>query len=111
MKQELSWARFTLPFNDDFVVHPQGYVVAISYDRSRMMIAQLPAEAMPDDKIPAAVIVSGPAGPAGRQGLMNGPKALAGNGGRAHPRAGAGPAGHRRPHPGVRRQWQPGPEL
>jgi hypothetical protein len=77
MKQELSWARFTLPFNDDFVVHPQGYVVAISYDRSRMMIAQLPAEAMPDDKIPAAVIVSGPAGPAGRQGLMNGPKALA----------------------------------
>jgi LBP / BPI / CETP family, C-terminal domain len=76
MAQDQSWGRFTLPFNDDFVVHPQGYVVAISYDQSRMMVVQLPAEAAPDDQAPTAVIVSGPAGPSGRQGLLNGPKSL-----------------------------------
>ena len=76
MNQSTSWGLFTLPFNDDFVVHPQGYVVAISYTLSRMMILKLPDEAAPDDQVTSAVILSGPAGPQARQGLMNGPVAL-----------------------------------
>jgi hypothetical protein len=76
MKQTQSWGLFTLPFNDDFVVHPQGYIIAISYTLSRMMILQLPDAAVADDQAVSAVIVSGPAGNHGRQGLMNGPKAL-----------------------------------
>jgi hypothetical protein len=76
MNQSESWGLFTLPFNDDFVVHPQGYVIAISYTLSRMMILQLPDAPAPDDKVISAVIVSGPAGNQARQGLMNGPTAL-----------------------------------
>jgi len=40
------------------------------------MILQLPDAAVADDQAVSAVIVSGPAGNHGRQGLMNGPKAL-----------------------------------
>lgn len=76
MNQTLSWGLFTLPFNDDFVVHPQGYVVAISYTLSRMMILLLPEAAEPDNQVNSAVIVSGPAGDHARQGLMNSPVAL-----------------------------------
>jgi hypothetical protein len=77
MAQTQSWGRFTLPFNDDFVVHPQGYVIAVSYTQSRMMILKLPDAAAPDDQVDSAVIASGPAGTTARQGLMNGPTALA----------------------------------
>jgi LBP / BPI / CETP family, C-terminal domain len=76
MKQTQSWGVFTLPFNDDFVVHPQGYVIAISYTLSRMMILKLPDAPSPDDQVVSAVITSGPAGNDARQGLMNGPVAL-----------------------------------
>lgn len=76
MKQTQSWGVFTLPFNDDFVVHPQGYVVAISSSLSRMMILKLPDRPAPDNEVVSAVIASGPAGTHGRQGLMNGPVAL-----------------------------------
>ncbi len=76
MAQSKSWGLFTLPFNDDLVVHPQGYVVAISDTLSRMMILKLPDAPAPDPDAVAAVIVSGPAGNHGRQGLMNGPTAL-----------------------------------
>ena len=77
MNQTQSWGLFTLPFNDDFVVHPQGYVVAISYTLSRLMILQLPAAPVPDAEAVSAVIVSGPAGDNARQGLVNAPTALA----------------------------------
>ncbi len=87
MNQTQSFGLFTLPFNDDFVVHPQGYVIAISYSLSRMMILKLPDTPSADDKVVSAILVSGPAGdPAkldpttkqeARQGLMNGPCALA----------------------------------
>jgi hypothetical protein len=76
MNQTHSWGMFTLPFNDDFVVHPQGYVVAISYTQSRMMILKLPDQPAPDNEAISAVITSGPAGAHGRPGLMNGPVAL-----------------------------------
>lgn len=77
MSQTQSWGLFTLPFNDDFVVHPQGYVVAISFSLSRLMILKLPEAPTPDDQAVSAVIVSGPAGNNARQGLVNGPTALA----------------------------------
>ena len=87
MNQTQSFGLFTLPFNDDFVVHPQGYVIAISYSLSRMMILKLPDTPSADDEVVSAILVSGPAGdPAkldpttkdeARQGLMNGPCALA----------------------------------
>lgn len=76
LHQTQSMGRFTLPFNDDFVVHPQGYVVAVNYAQSRMMILRLPDAPAPDDQVTSAVIVSGPAGDHARQGLMNGPVAL-----------------------------------
>ena len=87
MNQTQSFGLFTLPFNDDFVVHPQGYVIAISYSLSRMTILKLPDTPSADDEVVSAILVSGPAGdPAkhdpttkqeARQGLMNGPCALA----------------------------------
>jgi hypothetical protein len=77
MAQTVSWGMFPLPFNDAFVVHPQGYVVAVSYAQSRMMILKLPDAPAPDDQVVSAVLTSGPAGVSGRQGLMNGPVALA----------------------------------
>jgi hypothetical protein len=77
MNQTQSWGQFTLPFNDDFVVHPQGYIVAISFSLSRLMILKLPEAPTPDDQAVSAVIVSGPAGNNARQGLVNGPTALA----------------------------------
>lgn len=77
MNQQQSFGLFTLPFNDDFVVHPQGYVIAISYSLSRMMILKLPETPAPDDQAVSAIVVSGPAGQDARQGLMNGPCALA----------------------------------
>ena len=87
MNQTQSFGLFTLPFNDDFVVHPQGYVIAISYSLSRIMILKLPDSPNADDEVVSAIVVSGPAGdPAklypptrdeARQGLMNGPCALA----------------------------------
>jgi hypothetical protein len=76
MNPAQSWGIFTLPFNDDFVVHPQGYVVAISYSLSRMMILKLPDQPAPDNQVISAVVTSGPAGIHGRPGLMNGPVAL-----------------------------------
>jgi hypothetical protein len=77
MNQTQSFGLFTLPFNDDFVVHPQGYVITISYSLSRMMILKLPDTPSADDQAVAAIAVSGPAGKDARQGLMNGPCALA----------------------------------
>jgi hypothetical protein len=76
MNQTQSFGLFTLLFNDDFVVHPQGYVIAISYVLSRMMILKLPAAPAPGDEVVLAVMVSGPAGNQARQGLMNNPTAL-----------------------------------
>ena len=77
MAQTQSWGLFPLPFLDAFVVHPQGYVVAISATLSRMMILKLPDGPAPDAQALPAVLTSGPAGAGGRQGLMNTPVALA----------------------------------
>jgi hypothetical protein len=76
MNQSRTYGLFTLPFNDDFAVHPQGYLIAISYSLSRMMILQLPEQPVAGADASSAVIVSGPAGNSERQGLMNGPVAL-----------------------------------
>ncbi len=77
MAQTQNWGLFPLSFLDAFVVHPQGYVVAISSAQSRMMILRLPDGPSPDHQAVPAVLTSGPAGASGRQGLMNTPVALA----------------------------------
>ncbi|OCA56090.1 hypothetical protein [Photorhabdus namnaonensis] len=70
----LSWGTFTIPHLDAMVVHPSGYVIAVSWQYSKMQILPLGEQGYPDAQAPAAQIVSGEGI---RQGLMHGPIALA----------------------------------
>ncbi|MCC8378579.1 hypothetical protein [Xenorhabdus sp. PB30.3] len=69
----LSWGTFTIPHLDAMVVHPSGYVIAVSWQYSKMQILTLGDQGYPDDQAPAAQIVSGEGV---RQGLTHGPIAL-----------------------------------
>lgn len=69
----LSWGTFTIPHLDAMVVHPSGYVIAVSWQYSKMQILALGDQGYPDDQAPAAQIVSGEGI---RQGLTHGPIAL-----------------------------------
>ncbi|NRN27202.1 hypothetical protein [Photorhabdus heterorhabditis] len=69
----LSWGTFTIPHLDAMVVHPSGYVIAVSWQYSKMQILPLGDQGYPDAQAPAAQIVSGEGI---RQGLMHGPIAL-----------------------------------
>jgi hypothetical protein len=70
----LSYGYFTEPNLDSIVVHPAGYVVGVNFTNHKMEIIQIPAEGVPDDKAQPASMVSGRGI---RQGLMNGPIAVA----------------------------------
>lgn len=74
MKPALSWGRFNFAHLDAFAVHPSGYVIGASLPNHRLDIIKLPKDAVPDDEAPLAVTV---AGKGIRQGLLNGPAALA----------------------------------
>lgn len=74
MKPGLSYGYFTQPHLDSIVVHPAGYVVGVNFKNSKMEIIQIPAEGVPDAKAQPASMVSGVGI---RQGLMNGPIAIA----------------------------------
>jgi hypothetical protein len=74
MKPGLSYGYFTQPHLDSIVVHPAGYVVGINFKNSKMEIIQIPAEGKPDAEAQPASMVSGVGI---RQGLMNGPQAVA----------------------------------
>ncbi|MBD1228223.1 hypothetical protein [Xenorhabdus griffiniae] len=69
----LSWGTFTIPHLDAMVVHPSGYVIAVSWQYSKMQILALGDQGYPDAQAPAAQIVSGEGV---RQGLTHGPIAL-----------------------------------
>jgi hypothetical protein len=69
-----SWGRFPLDHVDAMVVHPDNALVAVSFQTSKMMILQIPDQPESDDKAREAVLVSGEGV---RQGLMQGPVALA----------------------------------
>jgi hypothetical protein len=66
----LSWGAFLLPNISAITVHPNGYVIAISYTNDKMAILQLPPTGVTDADAPVALPFSG----AGvREGLMQGP--------------------------------------
>lgn len=69
-----SYGYFTEPHLDAIVVHPAGYVVGVNYLNSKMEILPIPDRAVPDDQAEPASMVSGQGV---RQGLMQGPRALA----------------------------------
>ncbi|BBB92572.1 MAG TPA: hypothetical protein PKA28_03910 [Methylomusa anaerophila] len=73
MSRQKSWGCFTEPHMDAFVVHPQGYVLGVSWMNSKMEILKLPDQPTTDDQAAPAIIV---AGEGARQGLMSGPVAL-----------------------------------
>lgn len=69
-----SWGRFNLSSMDAMVVHPQGSVIGVSWKDSKMEILQIPSEPSDDAHAQDAQMVSGEGV---RQGLLQGPKALA----------------------------------
>ena len=73
LSQTESWGIF---FENGFtgcVVHPQGYVIGVSYQSSKMEILQLPAGPVADADAPSAVLTCGPGTLAG---LLAGPIAI-----------------------------------
>ncbi|MDQ3933401.1 MAG: hypothetical protein M3340_02080 [Actinomycetota bacterium] len=69
-----SWGRFPLENVDAAAVHPSNAVIACSWKHRKLMILPLPAAPLPDDQAPSALVVSGEGL---REGLMQGPAALA----------------------------------
>lgn len=69
-----SWGTFPIQNLDAIVVHPSNAVLGVSYQYHKLMILNLPSAPVNDDQAPAALIISGYGV---RQGLMNGPKAMA----------------------------------
>lgn len=65
-----SWGAFEMPNLDAIVVHPNGYVAAISYEDDKLAILELPQEAKSDADAPRALPFSGTGSP---EGLMRGP--------------------------------------
>ncbi len=69
-----SWGHFPLTNIDAMAVHPSNAVIACSWQDHKLMILNLPPAPTTDDNAPVALLVSGQGI---RQGLMQGPKALA----------------------------------
>lgn len=71
----LSYGRFPsgIPV-DDLVLHPQGYVFAISTARSKLLRCALPGSPVADGAAPDACLLSGKGS---RDGLVSGPVAIA----------------------------------
>jgi len=60
-----AWGKFHIPHLDAMVVHPSGYVIAVSWEYSKIQILQLPSEPVRDKLAPEAQILSG-------QGILQG---------------------------------------
>lgn len=69
-----SWGKFTQTALDAAIVHPAGYAVAVNWKNSKMEILSIPSSPSSDDLAPTANPVSGEGV---REGLMQGPTALA----------------------------------
>ena len=68
-----SWGRFSQDHLDSMIVHPDGYVIAVSWMHHKMEILKIPEAPSDDDKAVESQLVSGEGV---REGLMNGPIAL-----------------------------------
>ncbi|GLQ87688.1 hypothetical protein [Dyella flagellata] len=68
-----SWGRFPLPM-DRYILHPQGIVLGINYSTHKIFILRLPVKPTTDDKAPIATMS---AGEGWREGMLNGPRAIA----------------------------------
>jgi len=68
-----SWGKFNLSNLDGVVVHPDGVVIAVSWQDSKLEILQISEAPSDDNKAEDAQMVSGLGV---RQGLLNGPRAL-----------------------------------
>ena len=73
VQADKSWGTFSLPHLDAMVVHPSGYVLAVSWLYSKIQILKLGLGPVPDNEAPTADMVSGEGI---LQGLLNGPIAL-----------------------------------
>ena len=68
-----SWGRFPVAV-DRYILHPQGIVIGISYKFHKIYLLTLPAAAVEDKDASLAVMASGQGF---REGLVNGPSAIA----------------------------------
>ncbi len=66
----LSWGAFDMPDLDAIAVHPNGFVIGISYNQDQMAVLRLPDSATADDQAPHALPMTGTGV---REGLMQGP--------------------------------------
>ncbi len=66
----LSWGAFDMPDLDAMAVHPNGFVIGVSYGNNQMAILRLPEQGVADDKAPHALPMTGKGV---REGLMQGP--------------------------------------
>jgi hypothetical protein len=74
MSPGLSYGYFTQAHLDSIVVHPAGYVIGVNFKNSKMEIIQIPETGLSDlDAQPASMV----SGVGVRQGLMEGPVAIA----------------------------------
>jgi hypothetical protein len=73
LSQTESWGTFIENAFTACVVHPNGYVIGVSYESSKMEILQLPAGPVADANAPTAVLTCGPGTLAG---LLKGPIAV-----------------------------------
>jgi hypothetical protein len=70
----LSWGSLPVENVDAAAVHPSNTLVACSWQDHKLLLLELPSSPAPDGQAPTALIVSGRGI---RQGLMQGPRALA----------------------------------
>jgi hypothetical protein len=69
-----SWGKFSQPNLDAAIVHPGGFAVAVNWKNSKMEILTIPSASTSDADAKTATMASGQGL---RDGLMNGPVALA----------------------------------
>jgi hypothetical protein len=67
-----SWGRFLLS-GDRYAIHPQGYVIGISYQTAKIQILEIPTGSTTDAEAPVATLAGGQGF---REGLLSGPVAL-----------------------------------
>jgi hypothetical protein len=73
IRTNASWGRFPLAV-DRYVLHPQGSVFGIQYAAHKLYLLELPPGPVADAEAPLATMASGEGF---REGLMNGPRAIA----------------------------------
>lgn len=73
VRNDKSWGRFPMAL-DRYLLHPQGKVIGITYRFNKLYILNLPSGPVADAAAPLATLASGEGW---REGLINGPRAIA----------------------------------